>query len=278
MSEVAETAAPNASETAAPAEAPVSGETVAPVEQQPKTFTQLEVDAIVGKRLAKEERKWQKQREQAIAETAAKVAQPAQPVQPAVKPGKPVPENFKTTEDYIEAVAEWKAGEIVDQKLSKAQKDHQERSARVEQEQAATTFKQREAVVREKYEDFEEVAYDPSLPITEAMAQTIQASELGGEMIYHLGKNRKEAARIAALPPFLQAKELGRLEGKLAAEPPAKQTSSAPEPISPVAKPNGSQPVFDTTDPRSIKQMTTSEWIAAERERQRKRMESQGRR
>jgi hypothetical protein len=47
----------------------------------------------------------------------------------------------------------------------------------------------------------------------------------------HLGSNRAEASRIASLPPAQQAKEIGKLEVKLAAgKPPPKTKSSAPEP------------------------------------------------
>jgi hypothetical protein len=62
--------------------------------------------------------------------------------------------------------------------------------------------------------------------------------------------------------------EIGRLEAKLADAPPVKKPSSAPAPISPVTPRQTGTPSFDTTDPRSIKSMSTSEWIEAERQRQ----------
>ena len=114
----------------------------------------------------------------------------------------------------------------------------------------------------------EQVAYNPNLPVTDYMAQAIQASDIGPDVIYHLGSNPKEAHRIANLPPILQAKEIGRIEAKLAAEPPVKKTSSAPEPIRPVTARATNSGVTDTTDPRSTKTMSDSEWIEAERKRQ----------
>lgn len=262
--------APEAGGTAAPVEAPVSGEQT-PEAKPEKTFTQAELDAIVAKEKAKVERKAQRDRERAIAE----VARAAQP-QPQAKPdpGKPTPEQFKTTEEYVEAVAEWKADQKITERLAANQKVEREARQRQAQEESAATYRETEEAVRAKYDDFDEVAYNPRLPISDAMAQTIQLSEQGAELIYHLGKNPQEAARIFNLPPFLQAKELGKLEAKLASAPPAKPLSSAPEPINPVGG-KGSHPVVDTTDPRSDK-LSTAEWMKAEEARLKKKYQAQG--
>jgi hypothetical protein len=79
------------------------------------------------------------------------------------------------------------------------------------------------------------------------------------------------------LPPILQAKEIGTIEAKLAVNPPVKKTSTAPAPIAPVAARSSGAPAYDTTDPRSLKTMTTSEWIEAERQRQIRKLEAQRR-
>lgn len=226
----------------------------APVEQQPespKTFSQEEVDAIVTKRLAKFERKME--RERAMREQAP----PLPPVE-AVTPDK-----FESTEAYAEALAARKAEELLRQR--EMQKQHRE---------ILDAYSEREEEARSKYDDFEQVAYNPSLPITTVMAQTIQASEIGPEMAYYLGTNPKEADRISKLPPFLQAKEIGKIEAKLASDPPVKKSTSAPAPISPVTAKSSGAPAYDTTDPRSVKAMSTAEWIAADRARQIKKMEA----
>ena len=106
------------------------------------------------------------------------------------------------------------------------------------------------------------------------MAQTIQASEIGPEVAYYLGANPKEADRISRLEPMIQAKEIGRIEAKLVTDPPVKKSTSAPSPISPVTARNSGNPAYDTTDPRSVKTMSASEWIAADRLRQRKKWEA----
>jgi hypothetical protein len=110
------------------------------------------------------------------------------------------------------------------------------------------------------------------------MAETIRASDIGPDVAYYLGSNVKEAERIARLSPFLQAKEIGKIEAKLSDNPPIKKSTSAPAPITPVtARTSGTNPSYDTTDPRSIKTMSTSEWIEAERQRQIRKLQAQNR-
>jgi hypothetical protein len=77
----------------------------------------------------------------------------------------------------------------------------------------------------------------------------------------------------------LQAREIGKIEAKLGDNPPAKKTSTAPAPIAPVtARTSTGTPAYDTTDPRSVKAMSTSDWIEAERLRQIKKYEANRRR
>ena len=137
------------------------------------------------------------------------------------------------------------------------------------------TDQDREEEARSKYEDFEQVAYNPKLTITNSMAETIQSSDIGPELAYYLGSNPKDAERISRMTPLGQAREIGRIEAKLVSEPPTKRTTSAPQPISPVTARSIGAPSHDTTDPRSISAMSTSQWIEAERARQTKKYDSQ---
>ena len=114
-----------------------------------------------------------------------------------------------------------------------------------------------------------------SSSVTEIMAQSIQASDIGPDVLYWLGSNPKEAERISRLNPILQAKEIGKVEASLMSNPPVRKTSTAPAPIAPVTPRASGTPAYDTTDPRSTKSMSTSEWIEAERMRQIKKYEAQ---
>ena len=252
VQDLAELPAPEQAATAAPAPddtMPADASTDAP-----KTFSQEELDAIVGKRLAREQRKWEREQAQKQAELEARRAMPVNP---------PAPDDFDNAARYAEVLAEQKAQEMLRQ-----------REAAQQQAKLLETYHEKEEDARGRYDDFEQVAYNPSLPVTDVMAQSIQASDTGPDIIYWLGSNPKEASRISNLPPILQAKEIGKIEARLAADPPVKKTSTAPAPIAPVTARSTSSPAYDTTDPRSLKTMSTSDWIEADRQRQIKKWEA----
>ena len=236
--------------------APESVDTTPEEQPHTKSFSQEELDAIVSKRLAREQRKWEREQAQRLQQAQKPVAPP------------PAPDDFESAQQYAEALAEQKAQELLARREAEAQ-----------QAALLESYKDREEEARDRYEDFEQVAYNPSLPVTDVMAQAIQASDIGPEVIYYLGSNPKEASRISRLPPVLQAKEIGKIEVNLTSNPPVKNTSTAPAPLAPVtATRSNSGPRYDTADPRSIKSMSTSEWIEAERLRQIKKWEAQNRR
>jgi len=243
---VAEVSAPEQVATAAPEPEDQTPE-VAEEAPSEKLFTQEELNAEFGKRLARERRKMER-------EFAAKQA----PIT--------LPENADTPEAYAEALAYQKAEELI-----------AKREAAKQQSQVLESYHDLEEEARTKYDDFEQVAYNPKLPITNVMAETIQSSDVGPELAYYLGSNPKEADRISRMSPLSQAKEIGKIEAKLVSSPPIKKTTSAPAPISPVTARSAGVSAYDTTDPRSTKTMTDSQWIEAERKRQVKKWEAQNR-
>jgi len=205
---------------------------------EPKTFTQEELDRIIGAEKAKIERKVRRELESQL--------EARMQVSPAEAPN---PDNFRTVGEYVDALADWKAEQRI-----------QEQDSRRRQAEATSTFYEREEKTRAKYDDFERVAYNGDLPVTEAMRDVILTSQVGPEILYHLGKNPRDAARIAELDPLNQARELGKIEAKLTDAPvPVKKVSSAPEPINPVGS-RASTPNYSTSDPRSIKAMSMDEW------------------
>ena len=247
--------APAAVVTATP-EANVVAPEVADEAKESRVFTQDELDAAIGKRLAREQRKWEREQTQRQAETQTLRA-------PAYIP--PV-DQFESPEAYADALAYQKAEQLI------AQRDQARQQSAI-----LDAYHEQEEEARAKYDDFEQVAYNPKLPITDVMAESIRASDIGPEVAYYLGANPKEAERISRLAPIVQAKEIGRIEAKMASNPPVKRTTSAPAPISPVTARSSGGPAYDTTDPRSTKTMTDSQWIEADRVRQRKKWEAQNR-
>ena len=221
-----------------------------------KTYTQEEFDKLAAKqrhsyeaKLAREQRKWER-------EQAAKTERvPVEAVDVS---------QYESTEEYAVALAE---------KLLEQREKQKQYSDVLE------SYIDREEEARSKYDDYQQVVYNDRLMISDAMAEAIRSADNGPDIAYHLGSNPKEAERIARLSPLLQAKEIGRIEAKLSYEPPAtKQTTRAPAPISPVGSARTTNASYDTTDPRSIKTMTTSQWIELERQRQVRNWEAKNRR
>ena len=221
-----------------------------------KTFSQEELDAAIGKRLAREQRKWERDQAQRLAEQ--QVLRTPVNVPPV--------DQFESPEAYADALAYKKAEELI------AKRDVARQKATV-----LESYHEREEEARSKYDDFEQVAYNPNIRITDVMAETIQSSDVGPDVAYYLGANAKEADRISRLSPYMQAKEIGRIEANLVNTPTIKKTTSAPAPISPVTARASGNPSYDTTDPRSTKTMSTSDWIEAERQRQTRKYEAQRR-
>lgn len=193
-------------------------------QEEERKFTQKELDEIVSKRLDRERRK------------AERLQQPGPKVQQLA------PDQFKSLEEYATARAE----QLVAEKLM--QEQHR---------RTVDKYTDLEEQARDKYTDFEAVAYNPNLSISDVMAQTIQQSEVGPEVAYYLGKNPKEAQRIANLSPLLQAREIGKIESRVEQAPskPVKP-SSAPDPIKPI----GAKSAAPTNE---LSKMTMDEYLAA---------------
>ena len=92
-----------------------------------------------------------------------------------------------------------------------------------------------------KYDDFREVAENPQVAAivvkAPAMNEAIANCENMGDIMYFLGKNPAEAARIAGLNPYQQVMEVARIEDKLKAgaitEPKTKTPLPPPHPVVP---------------------------------------------
>lgn len=212
-------------------------------EVKDKAFTQKELDALITKRLAREQRKWEREFASKLEES--KASNKSLNI-----------DDYENINDYAETLAEQKAQELLHQKEAKRQFDS-----------LMSAYEDSEEKARDKYSDFDDTVSARNLTITEHMGDAILASDDGAEILYYLGRNPKLADKIAQLSPTIQAKEIGKIEARLLDTPNIKKVSSAPAPIS-GAKANGSSnAVYDTTDARSVKSMSIDEWIKAENAR-----------
>ena len=143
--------------------------------------------------------------------------------------GPPRREDFETFETYLEAKADFQVAKQVSEIGARAERQRQQQEAT--QREASWTQRMKEAEA--KHEDFADVVFSEDLAITPVMAEAMKTSEVGQDVVYHLGKNPSEAKRIAGLDPVAQVREIGKIEAQLTNKP-ARQPSRAPTPIEPV--------------------------------------------
>jgi hypothetical protein len=187
------------------------------------------INELVAQR--EEEKRRAQRLESMLEQVLANRPQPEKAPEPVLaKPqGEPKLEDFATYEEFVDARADWRAEQRIQQW------EQRQRDAEAERQKAtqAQTFQAKVQEYRSQTPDFDAVALNPSLPVTDAMAEIINGSENGPELLYQLGKNPAEAARIAALPPLMAAVELGKFAVK-ASLPQPKKLSSAPPPVEPL--------------------------------------------
>jgi hypothetical protein len=148
-------------------------------------------------------------------------------------PGRPKLEQFKDIEEYAAATAKYES--------EKTLKDHQNKQKSDAQKQAQASLLENweSKVSKVDYEDFEEVVGE--IQPTTPWAMALMKAENGADVAYHLGKNLKEARRIASLDPYDQIFEVAKIAATLAAKPAEPKTpSKAPAPITPLT---GATPV-----------------------------------
>lgn len=224
--------------------APAVPESDKPAEQ---VFTKEQFEHELGKRLAREARKRERELE-ATVRTLQAAQVPAQAkAEPPTDSGAPKRDDFDSYEDYIRADARYVAKQEFQSQREAQVRAESEAKARAEREASVKTFDERIKAAAAKYGDFEEVFESAKAAnITNAMFDAITATEEGAEIVYHFGKHPEEAQRIASLSPKAQAVEIGKLAVRIAdgvtapanpAAAPAPKpapVSKAPEPIKPV--------------------------------------------
>ena len=104
----------------------------------------------------------------------------------------------------------------------------------------AKQFAAKEAQFASEIQDYDQVAKNPMLPITDEMAEIIQTSDNGPALAYHLGKHPDQAYGIAQMDPISAQRELLKIEASFNKP---RAVSNAPEPVSDVG--GADVPVLD---------------------------------
>lgn len=232
------------------AEAEASAE---PEEGSPKKtpWFQKRIDEVTAE-------KWdlKRQNERLLEMLAQQQRQPEPDIRPAVPDGRPVLENFASYEEFTEALADWK----FDQREA-------QREQRLRAETAAEAAARQEAEFAERVRkaaaeqpELERIVNDQTLPVSEAMAAVIKASDIGPQMLAALDADRESARRIYALPPHLAAFELGRLAASATAPAQPRRINQPTPPINtPLAGGTAA-----TTDPARMTDAQFAAWRRAQ--------------
>jgi hypothetical protein len=177
--------------------------------------------------------------EKRLAEIEAKVAPKEQ-----VLEGEPRIEQFDDIEKYAQAKAEFRSKKALEAHEAKQVQERQKQS----QTQISQQWEERVEAASSKYDDWEDVVGE--MKPTNHLTVAIMSSDNGDDVAYHLGKNLKEAQRIAGLDPLRQVLAIGALSAKLQLDPPKpKQPSKAPAPITPISgKESASEEISDKDD------------------------------
>ena len=144
------------------------------------------------------------------------------PQQPASDNGEPRQDQFQTYEDYTRALARYEA-----------RMEHQRLNREAAEKTTAQRLRESMKAVRGEAADFDEVVasvFEPEFPNSKTMADFVEESDQPARMLYWLGNNPDEAARISQLSPIRQAKELAKVEATLAAPAPQPKRPGAPPP------------------------------------------------
>lgn len=193
--------------------------------------------------------------------TPTTVPAPATSTEPQapVRPVKPQADQFSEWSEFEAAEARYEADLekyheehtkfVVDQEITaRAGKVRQQEA----QQRAVQSFKERLDKAAETDPELLNIvanyhipASPYHVPMNDAMVDVITESEVGPEMIRALANDTKLAARIAGMTPLAAAREMGKIEAKLATPaPPPPRVSQAPEPVTTIT-PVGAVKEFD---------------------------------
>lgn len=216
------------------------------VEPPRKKSAQERIDELTRKRreAEREAEYWKK-----AAIEKEKASKPLEPETPAI-PKRPTLDQFETTEQYEDALFEWRDKKREIETRTKRQQEDQEAAFR--------TFNERANKIRAEHDDFDEVAERPVF--SPAMRDALAINENGPELVYYLGNNEAEAARIRSLPVIQQLVEIGRLEQKLLLAKKTQKVTKAPPPPNPVGM-SGATEIDES-------KLSTAEWIKLDRQRE----------
>lgn len=180
-------------------------------------------------RLTQEKAELEARLEQALAErTAEKPAETAKPPA-AEETAKPESKDFKTWDEYEEALIEWRLEQRDKARQAKEEADRQAEVRKAVQD----NWNAKVEAGRKAYKDFDTVVVQSKRPVSPTVQHVILDSEKGGDLAYWLGTHPQDLDRINKLPPVAATRELLKVEQQLSkpAPEPKPKVSKAPPPV-----------------------------------------------
>ena len=219
------------------------GEPPAPDEPPDPAALTAEMEELERKRQKLEEdaKYWRTEKARARADffRDQKGAEP--PATPPVTPTEPGTEphqgDFEDYSDYVKALTDYK----VKQARTGWDADAAKKDETAEYQTKETALQVGLQKGFEKYPDFEEVALDITVPITETVKMVLaEKPETAADVAYYLGKNRSEAIQLSRMNPVQAARKIAEIEINIANNPasPPNKTTNAPPPVTPVGSSN----------------------------------------
>ena len=156
---------------------------------------------------------------------------------PPAVPGRPDLKDFKTLEEYTEAVTDWK----LNQREAQKRADDEKRVAQTAAQALQDSWAAKDDAAARAHPDYRELMDSTEIPVGPgvlAARQALLEEENGAEILYWLAGRPAELKKIAALSPAKAILEIGKLAASLAPstspENPRPKVSSAPRPPSPL--------------------------------------------
>ncbi len=152
-------------------------------------------------------------------------------------PEKPNRSQFANDEEYIEALADYKAKQV----LVAREREQQQARFDAEMRELTENWNRRQEAAIKEIPDYKEVVGAAEIQIAPHVHQFLVESEEGPHLAYFLALNQDEVKKLNAMRPATAARYLVKLEDELREVPDEKAEvaqkipkSKAPEPITPV--------------------------------------------
>jgi hypothetical protein len=182
------------------------------------------------------------EREAAYWRARATGEDPAQtPAPTAAKPKPPEPSTFKTQEEYIDALTDYK----LEQKLT-AKDQAAEQSKAIETR--AGTWQEKLVTARAEIADFDSVMNGADMQVANHVAELLFESDAGAKIAHHLAQNPEVLEKLNGMSPTKVAIQLGKLESSLEKVAPnlvEARTTKAPPPAKHLGQGRSTTPTLE---------------------------------